>query len=118
MPSHEDKISFKLRTKFPGGMSVVSAGGTYAGLPLYQYVIDSHTKLREAFEIIDGVEETIDGLETAAEAGDLDRPAARAEMSVEAYVAKQIEESKERSWAKADVMWSFLTYRHASLEHD
>jgi hypothetical protein len=135
MAGDEDKISDKLKAKFPGGISVVAAGGTYAGLTLYRYPIDTHTKLRQAFEIIDEVQKTIEGLDIADKGADsvyytgtknitqfpggaLDSPARRADISVSAYIDKLVQESKERAWAKADVLYSMMLGVMTTHEED
>ena len=125
MAADEDKISDKLKAKFPGGISAVAAAGQYAGLTLYRYPIDTHTKLRQAFEIIDEVQKTIEGLDLADKGaasvyytgdksiedfpgGTLTRAAAKKGLTPAAYIEKQVQEAKERAWAKADVLYSMM----------
>jgi len=123
----DDKVSDKLRARFPGGMTPVAMSGRYVGMPLYRYDIQTQSDLREAFEVIDGIQEIIEGLDLADKGaasvyytGDLSVAefqggafdqlgAVKQGMSTADYIENQIQEAKEKAWAKADVLYSMMS---------
>jgi len=122
----DESIHDQLRDAFGTGVfGVVAVGGRYAGLYLPRYNVDSQSTLRHAFEIIDEIPKIIEALDLADKGansdyytggksieefpgGALNRIAAKKGLTTADYIDNQVQEAKERAWAKADVLWSIF----------
>ena len=127
--SDDDPIHSQLSDEFPG-VGIVATTSDGSTVTLRRYDVESQSDIRRAFEIIDGIDKIITSMtsELSSNPKAFDRAAKRHGFTdplggadAAGYIEAVVDEAKELTHARADVMYSFVTRHvqtHAEGRHD